>query len=261
MKKFVLLMICLLLCSCGGRQEVAVEVSKSVTVSETTEALSESSAETSSARTEPVVTETEATMETEPDDECHCEYDWQHSYAEYINQLWFYYGFYIDDINGDDIPEAVISVNPLEYTIILYYTENGLAELELATMSDWGSVGYIADTKQILFSPMRGHTTGTWGYTEEYIYDWTGTEYTETLSVLRESGYLHELDGEYYEEFGQAYINGEEVDNDTFEAKMEEIRELAKGNGYFPVVYITDENFETYAKEKLPDFKMPEFNY
>ena len=207
--------------------------------------------------TEPVT----AASETKPDSEDKCEYEWQHAYAEYIDQMFFYWGLYIDDINGDDIPEAVIEVNPFGYTTILYYTENGLAELELATMSDWGSVNYIADTKQIYFSPMRGHTNGTYGYTEEYLYDWTGTEYTETLSVLRESGYWYESDGEFYEELGQAYINGEKVDNDTFEAKLAEIGEIVKGNGYFPVVDLQDENFASYAKEKLPDFKRPEFDY
>lgn len=197
--------------------------------------------------------------ETEPED--NCEYEWQHAYAEYIDQMFFYYGLYIDDINGDHIPEAVIEVNPLGYTTILYYTENGLAELELATISDWGSVSYLADTKQILFCPFHGHTWGTFGNEEYYLYDWTGTEYTVSSSIYRESGLYVDTEERHIEEYGQAYIDGEKVDNDTFEVKLAEFMELEQNNGYFPVVDLRDENFESYAKEKLPDFKMPEFDY
>ena len=207
-------------------------------------------------------TVTEASeAETKLTDECQCEYDWQHDYAEYINQLNFYQGLYIDDINGDDIPEAVIKQNYTLATIILYYTENGLAEFELQPVSDWGHITYIPDTKQILFSPFYGHTYGTWGYEEYYLYDWTGTEYAETFSIFREAGAYADYEDLHIEEYGQAYINGKEVDNDTFEAKFAEIKELEAANGYFPVVNVEDENFESYVKEKLPDFKMPEFDY
>ena len=260
MSKFALLLvICLLLCSCSREQEKTFET-ESATISETViETSSESSAEATETHTTPIIAETETTTETEPVSECHCEYDWQHSYAEYINNLDFYMGLYIDDINDDEIPEAVIQKYDTLTTIILYYTENGLSEFELQPVSSWGRITYITDTKQILFSPFYGHTQGTWGYEEYYLYDWTGTEYTETFSILRESGYYYEWEGEYYEEIGQAYIDGEEVDNDTFEAKFAEIKELVSANGYFPVVNTKDENFETYAKENLPDFKMPEF--
>ena len=62
MKNFsLLLVICLLLCSCAGWQEEAFEESQSVTVSETTEATSE----VTEAAAEPVVTERSAVSETE----------------------------------------------------------------------------------------------------------------------------------------------------------------------------------------------------
>ena len=185
------------------------------------------------------------------------EYDWQHAYAEYIDRTG-YQGLYIDDINGDGIPEAVIDMNTLGYTIILYYTDNGLNELELTTMSSWGSVSYIADTKQILHCPWHGHTWGTFGYEEYYLYDWTGTEYTVSASIFREAGAYVDIPDYHVEEYGQAYINGVEVDNDTFETKLAEFKELEQNNSYFPAVNIQDENFESYVKEKLPDFKMPE---
>ena len=263
MRKILLVSaICLLLCACSANTaEVSQIESESITTSETTTAASAGTTEITSEESETSETKSETVTEiseTEPAVECHCEYDWQHAYAEYINNMDYYVGLYIDDINGDDIPEAVIKRYNTYDTIVLYYTENGLAELKLETVSDWGRITYLADTKQILFSPFYGHTQGTWGYEEYYLYDWTGTEYTETFSILRESGYYYEWEGEYYEEIGQEYIDGEKVDNDTFEAKFAEIKELESANGYFPVVNTKDENFETYAKENLPDFKMPE---
>ena len=280
MRKIILISaLCLLLCSCASNTAEAPRTElENVTTTETAATASTETSETeieieSTTTTTPTTTTIPTTTTTttttfrcitgislsEPKDSC--EYDWQHAYAEYINNMDYYVGLYIDDINGDDIPEAVIKRYNTYDTIVLYYTENGLAELLLETVSDWGRITYLADTKQILFSPFYGHTQGTWGYEEYYLYDWTGTEYTETFSILRESGYYYYLsEDELYEELGQAYINGEEVDNDTFEAKFAEIKELESANSYFPVISIKDENFESYAKEKLPDFKMPEFN-
>ena len=37
------------------------------------------------------------------DKECRCEYPYQHDYAEYLNDLDFYQGIYIGDINDDAI--------------------------------------------------------------------------------------------------------------------------------------------------------------
>ena len=268
--KFLILAFCLLLCSCsantaeapqtGSESIAATETTTEASAENTTATATESQTETTTTA-ELSETEPETEAETEPAEECHCEFDWQHAYAEYINDLNFYMGLYIDDINGDDIPEAVIKRNDTLATMILYYTENGLAEFELQPVSDWGHITYIPDTKQILFSPFYGHTYGTWGYEEYYLYDWTGTEYTETFSIFREAGAYANYVDLHIEEYGQAYINGEEVDNDTFEAKFAEIKELESANSYFPVVNIKDENFESYVKEKLPDFKMPEFNY
>lgn len=177
-------------------------------------------------------------------------------YAEYLNNLDFYRGIYIDDINGDEIPEMIIDINELGSYQILYHTENGLAELELETVSAWGYVIWIADTKQFLFCPFYGHTTGTWGYIEYYIYDWTGTEYEQTLSLFRESGYYVDEDNNYY---GRCYINGEETDAASFETMLEEIEVLKQENNLlskaFPIVSIDDENFEAYVKENLPCFQ------
>ena len=254
-------------CGCSEARPDAVQNDSEDTTSEPVD-----TSETTTQEQETIATDTHTTpvtseTETEPVSECHCEYDWQHAYAEYINALDYYAGLYIEDINGDDIPEAVIKRYNTERetdstkTIILYYTEKGMAELVLETVSVWGRIAYIADTKQILFCPFYGHTQGTYGYEEYYLYDWTGTEYEVSSSILRESGYYWYDDKEYHEVLGQAYIDGEEVDNDVFEVRYDEFRELAAANDNFRFVTVTDENFESYAKEKLPDFKMPGFDY
>ena len=130
--------------------------------------------ETSSAVESETAAESITAEETTADiEECHCEYDWQHAFSEYINQQDFYMGLYVGDINGDDIPEAVIDVNTFGNTEILFYTENGVETFSLGVMSSWGYVKYIPETKQILNCRFHGHTTGTFGYEEIYLYDWT----------------------------------------------------------------------------------------
>ena len=152
-------------------------------------------------------------------------------------------GVYLGDINGDDIPEAVIEINPYELTDILYFNDDGMQVLELWTTSVWGSVRYIPDTKQILFQSMRGHTWGTYGFTDYYLYGWNGSDFEVVSTLFRESGmYYTDEDGTEHSELGQAYIDGAEVYNDTFEARLAEIQKLEQDNSYFPVAYIYDCN-------------------
>ncbi len=213
------------------------EASPETTLTENTE----TSASTASA--------TEALIETVSSDKneekvCTCPNEWQHAYSEYLNGLDFLTGgVYLGDINGDDIPEAVVEINPYELTDILYFNDEGMQVLELWTTSVWGSVRYIPDTMQILFQPMRGHTWGTYGYTDYYLYGWNGSDFEVVSTLFRESGmYYTDEDGTEHSELGQAYIDGAEVDNDTFEARLAEIQKLEQDNSYFPVAYIYDCN-------------------
>lgn len=206
-------------------------------------------------------TECETTAKTE----CHCPTEWQHAYSEYLNSLDFLAGgVYLGDINGDDIPEAVIEINPFEMTDLLYLNDDGMQVLKLETTSIWGSVRYIPDTKQILLMPMRGHTWGTYGYEGYYLYDWNGSDFEITSTINRESGmYFIDEDGTEHSELGQAYIDGVAVDNDTFEDKLAEFEKLCDENSYFPVAYIYDydynknpdmESVKEYIKTNFPCF-------
>lgn len=213
---------------------------------------------------------TEASIETVSSDSieemsCTCPNEWQHAYSEYLNGLDFLTGgVYLGDINGDDIPEAVIEINPYELTDILYFNNDGMQVLELWTTSVWGSVRYIPDTMQILFQPMRGHTWGTYGFTDYYLYGWNGSDFEAVSTLFRESGmYYTDEDGTEHSELGQAYIDGVEVDNDTFEARLAEIQKLEQDNSYFPVAYIYDcnnsknpdmDSVKAYIKTNFPCF-------
>lgn len=238
------------------------EQTEAETTSQTakTEATSETATEKLTAAPMTAITE-----ETAAEKECHCPTEWQHAYSEYLNSLDFLAGgIYLGDINGDDIPEAVIEINPYEMTEILYFNDNGMQKLELYTTSVWGSVRYIPDTKQILLMPMRGHTWGTYGYEGYYLYDWNGSDFEITSTINRESGmYFIDEDGTEHSEFGQGYIDGIAVDNGTFEDKLAEFEKLETENGYFPVAYINDSNekpnpdpesVKEYIKTNFPCF-------
>ena len=256
MKKSVLASLCtvaaLSLASCGTpAAEIQTETAQSTTAEAAAE-ITEAETETETTAETTTTTEETTTTVTETEKVCTCKSEFQHYCCEYLNGLDFLAGgVYYGDINGDDNPEAVIEINPFQLTYVLYENEKGIQELPLETMSAWGYVRYIADTKQILYCPAYGHTWGSWGYEEYYIYDWNGSDYEVTASILRESGYHDEQDGEEYTEYGQAYIDGEEVDNETFETKFAEYEKLRDGNEYFPIVPICEE--ETYKPNPDPE--------
>ena len=247
-----------------------IEASSTTAFESVTETTAETSvsaaAEETSVLTAEQVTAAETVSYTSvKETECTCPTEWQHQYSEYLNSLDFLKGgVYLGDINGDDIPEAVIEINPYELTDILYFNDDGMQVLELWTTSVWGSVRYIPDTMQILFQPMRGHTWGTYGYTEYYLYGWNGSDFEVVSTLFRESGmYYTDEDGTEHAELGRAYIDGVEVDNDTFEARLAEIQKLEQSNSYFPVAYICDYDYnqnpdmdsvKNYIKTNFPCF-------
>lgn len=248
------------LASCGTAAADEQTSSETVhtTLAETAAEITETETETTTTTTAETTSETtEATATvTETEKVCTCASEFQHACCEYLNNLDFLTGgVYYGDINGDDKPEAVVEINPFEWTYVLYENKDGIQVLELETVSQWGRVSYVADTKQILFTPMFGHTTGTWGLEEHYIYSWNGTDYEVTEEIKRESGYPWEDDdGNVWGDYSDGFINGEFIEYDTFEARVDEIEALRMSNSYFPVIDVADENFESYVKENFPCF-------
>lgn len=241
----------------------ATELSETTSAEEQTETTTSETSATTVSETTAATVVSETTAETAT--ECHCPTEWQHAYSEYLNSLDFLAGgIYLGDINGDDILEAVIEINPYEMTDLLYFNDDGMQVLKLETTSIWGSVRYIPDTKQILLMPMRGHTWGTYGYEGYYLYDWNGSDFEVTSTIFRESGmYFIDEDGTEHSELGQGYIDGIAVDNGTFEDKLAEFEKLETENSYFPVAYINDSNekpnpdpesVKEYIKTNFPCF-------
>lgn len=222
------------------------KASETTTAEAVTETSASTTVETSVLTAEQVTATETVSYASVKETDCACPTEWQHQYSEYLNSLDFLKGgVYLGDINVDDIPEAVIEINPFEMTDILYFNDSGMQKLELYTTSVWGNVHYIPDTRQILFQPMRGHTWGTYGYTEYYLYGWNGSDFEVVSTLFRESGmYYIDEDGTEHAELGQAYIDGAEVDNNTFEARLAEIQKLEQDNSYFPVAYIYDSDIK-----------------
>mgnify|MGYP000300236201 FL=1 len=241
------------------------KASETTTAEAVTETFASTTVETSVLTAEQVTATETVSYASVQETDCACPTEWQHQYSEYLNSLDFLKGgVYLGDINVDDIPEAVIEINPFEMTDILYFNDSGMQKLELYTTSVWGSVRYIPDTRQILFQPMRGHTWGTYGYTEYYLYGWNGSDFEVVSTLFRESEmYYTDEDGTEHSELGQAYIDGAEVDSDTFEEKLAEYQKLEQSNSYFPVAYICDYDYnqnpdmdsvKNYIKTNFPCF-------
>ena len=170
--------------------------------------------------------------------------NWQEAYFDYLNKedISYYYGFYIGDVNRDNIPEIVLRYN--EFTnsgAILYFAGVELQVLELDVVSTWGNVGYLEETNQIILLQWYGHTQGTFGSVNFYLYEWTPDGYAETISVIRESGYG------ITEEYGQGYINGKEVDFDDFEVILAEMYALLEKSTWFPMIAFDEvDNYSDY---------------
>lgn len=258
-KIMVLISLAVMLSACASENAAApVTTQESTAVSsETVTEKEASAAETKASETttqETVTEETTAVETTAAEEKCSCQYEWQHAFAEYINQDEYYMkghynGIYVGDINGDDIPEAVVDCNGLGNTEILFYTENGVKPVWIGIESVWGYVRYLPETRQIMHCPFYGHTWGTFGYEEHYIYDITDSDISESFSMLRKSGYYNSEEDYGYD---KGYINGEEVDFETFEAKLAEIKQRVNEAEYFPVVLKEDESFDSYIAENLP---------
>ena len=159
------------------------------------------------------------------------ENEWRKDYADFLEEyLTDSSGFYIGDINGDGIPEAVISYNETNSGVIAYYNNNGFAILDLEVISLWGKVGYLEETKQLIIQPFREHTTGTFGFVDYIIYEWINDDYIPVLTLNRESGNYD------VSEYEQGYINGEPVEFIEFEDKVKETDALLyEKSTWFPM--------------------------
>jgi len=176
--------------------------------------------------------------------------EWRSMYAGYLSENSgedSYDGFYIGDINRDGVPELIVGdYNPPVLTnsgTICYLINGRLHTLDLWPISYWGMGGYLEDTNQLILLKWYGHTQGTFGSVDFFLYDWTPDGYIETYSLTRESGYGGSDDsreGITEAVYAQGYINGNEVEFDEFEAALEDMYELLAESTWFPMTDYND---------------------
>ena len=197
------------------------------------------------------------------------ETNWMRLYSGFLNyekNLSDYSAFYLGDVNGDQIPELVLfseqfpgdaflpqNESSTNSGLVLCVVNNDLQILDLRTISTWGYSGYVEETNQIVFLKWYGHTGGTFGSVEYYLFDWTLRGYVETRSLVRESGYASYGNEDVVEEYGQGYIDGEAVAFEEFEAALAEMEELRDESTWFPMtdLDVVDDWADFFAQWEL----------
>ncbi len=169
-------------------------------------------------------------------------YEWQKSYSDYLNDYEnLLLGIYIDDINGDNIPEVILDINGLGSLNVLYFINTEMKVLEL-TVASFGHTNYIEETGQFINLHFYGHTTGTQGCWEQYIYSWTPDGYVMTVSMERNTN--NYLDG-------YGFINGEKVYNTEFNEQIDYYKKIEEQQSTdINFIKLYDENLD-----KLPNSK------
>lgn len=177
------------------------------------------------------------------------------------------YGILIEDINGDGQDEMVMHINPFGNLDILYMKDGVVKVLNCEVMSQWGHTWYDSDKNRIINEYFHGHTEGTAGAYEYYVYDWDGEDYVLTMHLERESGYFErEADGVTKTDnfiYGQSYLNGVEISNERFEELHAELATPMTSVNHLDMIpsgaFETDETikkeqeeqYNAYLKEKL----------
>lgn len=177
------------------------------------------------------------------------------------------YGVLIEDINGDGAEEMVVHINPFNYVQVVYIKNGRLKVVDCGVMSQWGGTWYDSGKNRIVNQYFYGHTEGTLGAYEYYVYDWDGKDYVLTMHLEMESGYYErEADGVTKTDnfvYGNSYLNGEEITSERFEELHAELMQSMTADNRFDAVtsgaFETDEalkkeqeeRYNAYLAEKL----------
>lgn len=150
------------------------------------------------------------------------------------------YGVFIDDINGDGQDEMIMHISSFGNLDVLYMKDGELKVVECGVMSQWGGTWYDKANNRIVNEFFYGHTEGTAGAYEYYVYDWNGEDYVMTMHLECEAGYFErEADGvTKTDNFinGQAYLNGEEISNEEFEEMRVGLEQVMTAENLFGIV-------------------------
>ena len=202
----------------------------------------------------------------------------KNSFAYYLDKYTEEYGYspygvLIEDINGDAQDEMIMHINPFGNMDILYMKDGVIKIVNCDVMSIWGGTWYDSSTNRIVNQYFYGHTEGTLGAYEYYVYDWDGADYLLTMHLKMESGYYErEPDGVTKTDIficGQTYLNDEEITSERFEELHAVLLELMIPENRIDFVpsgaFETDEalkksqeeKYNTYLEEKLYSSQMP----
>ncbi len=150
------------------------------------------------------------------------------------------HGILIEDINGDGQDEMVLQINPYGYMEIVYVKNGEPKVINCEVMSMWGGTWYDKVKNRIINEYYHGHTEGTAGGYEFYIYDWNDEDYVLTMHLERKPGYYErEADGVTRTDifiYGQAYLNDEKITNEKFEELYAELQSIQKPENVLEVV-------------------------
>lgn len=188
-------------------------------------------------------------------------------YSKYVEKNGLPYGVLIEDINGDGEEELVIHQNPFGMLEVVYLSNGEAKKVACDVMSQWGGVWYDTSRNRIVNEYFYGHTEGTAGAYEYYVYDWDGEKYVRTMVLIREAGYYErEEDGvTKTDNFmdGNSYLNYEWISNERFEELRAELKQSMLPENRFDVIPSgasetdealkkeQEERYNAYLAEKL----------
>ncbi len=188
-------------------------------------------------------------------------------YSKYVEKNGLPYGVLIEDINGDGTEELVIHQNPFGMLEVVYLSNGEAKRVACDVMSQWGGVWYDTSRNRIVNQYFCGHTEGTAGAYEYYVYDWDGEKYVRTMVLIRQAGYYErEEDGVTETDVfvdGQAYLNYEAITNERFEELHAELKQSMLSENRFDVIpsgaletdealkQEQEERYSAYLAEKL----------
>ena len=223
MKKSIIILSALLLASCAKapvQPEAGLTEQTDTSVQTQAEAVTEASAETVQ-ETEPVSSE-ETTAESDEDNYVRIDESYLKSCRDILleklaeeeeNENYYYSQFSFYDMNGDDIPELLVSDGDYHLAQVSIYTEgeDGSAAL-IDTFGSFGVIGYYPETGYFR------ETYSGMGAVYRGLFTLKGREYEKIISINSEESFDENNDPSD----AKFYINDEEVNEEEYTAAEKE---------------------------------------
>ncbi|MGN1415659.1 MAG: hypothetical protein ACI4XF_02370 [Oscillospiraceae bacterium] len=205
--------------------------------------------------------------ELEPDDistveEVTISEDARAAYKEYLDGNGEVYGVCFEDMNNDGTAEMIVGTNPFGLCRVISFGGGELKILDVDVVSVWGGTWAIRDDwgrNVVLNQEQYGSTYGAAGYQCWNVYTWDDDrmEYTAAFRYEREGREYIEGESSLEDCYGQAYLNGEPIDEAKSSLILKALTLLSEQNSGFDYVVrcdddgnVTDE-YTSYITEYL----------